>query len=76
MQTCASLRLGVSLSELFAKPDEPKEVNSVDKSVMEKVSLIEKLNDVERSTIYVMLDAFLGKQKLKDVLANVLNDVK
>jgi len=43
---------------------------------MEKVNLIEKLNDEERNTLYFMLDAFLGKQKLKDVLSNVLDDVK
>ena len=43
---------------------------------MEKVSLIEDLSEEERNTLYFMLDAFLGKQKLKDVLSNVLNDVK
>jgi transcriptional regulator with XRE-family HTH domain len=68
--------LGVTLSELFAKPDELKDVHSIDKSIMEKVALIEKLSDEERNTLYFMLDAFLGKQKLKDVLSNVLQDVK
>jgi hypothetical protein len=42
----------------------------------EKVSLIEALTDEERKTIYTMLDAFIGKKKLKDALANVLHDVK
>ena len=68
--------LGVSLSELFAKPNEIKEIHSIDKTIMEKVSLIEKLKPKERNTLYFMLDAFLGKQKLKDVLSNVLEDVK
>jgi hypothetical protein len=27
-------------------------------------------------TIYTMLDAFIGKKKLKDALSNVLHDVK
>lgn len=68
--------LGVSLSELFATSEELKEVNSLDKTIMEKVSLIEQLSEEERQTLYTMLDAFIGKKKLKDTLSNVLNDVK
>lgn len=43
---------------------------------MEKVSLMETLNDEEKHTIYTMLDAFIGKRKLKDALSNVLTEVK
>ena len=43
---------------------------------MEKVSLIESLTDDEKKTLYSMLDAFVGKRKLKDALSNVLQDVK
>ena len=68
--------LGISLSELFATSEEIKEVNSLDKTVMEKVGLIELLNEEEKQTIYSILDAFVGKKKLKDTLATVLNDVK
>jgi transcriptional regulator with XRE-family HTH domain len=35
--------LGVSLSDLFASTDELKEINSYDKSIMEKVALLEAL---------------------------------
>jgi hypothetical protein len=34
------------------------------------------LNDNEKQTIYTMLDAFIGKQKLKDALSGVLKDVE
>lgn len=71
-----SKALGVSLSELFANANDLNDVQSVNKTVMEKVTLIENLSDEERNTIYFMLDSFLGKQKLKDVLSNVLNDIK
>ena len=37
---------------------------------------MEKLKPKEPNTLYFMLDTFLGKQKLKDVLSNVLEDVK
>jgi transcriptional regulator with XRE-family HTH domain len=68
--------LGVSLSDLFASTQELKEINSHDKSIMEKVSLMETLPEEERKTIYIMLDAFVGKKKLKDALSGVLKDVQ
>jgi len=43
---------------------------------MEKVSQMETLTEDERKTIYTMLDAFIGKRKLKDALSGVLQDVK
>ena len=67
--------LGVSLVELIQTDESMNDVNSVDKSLMEKVRLMEALNDEERKTIYTMLDAFIGKKKLKDALSNVLHDV-
>jgi ERCC4-type nuclease len=42
---------------------------------MEKIKLIESLPDEERKTIFTILDAFVGKKKLKDTLSNVLHDV-
>ncbi|MDD2196894.1 MAG: helix-turn-helix domain-containing protein [Bacteroidales bacterium] len=67
--------LGVSLVELIQSDESMSDVNSVDKSLMEKLRLMEALNDEERKTIYTMLDAFIGKKKLKDALSNVLHDV-
>lgn len=40
---------------------------------MEKVGLMESLSD---ETIYTMLDAFIGKRKLKGALSGVLKDVE
>lgn len=71
-----SKALGVSLSELFASTEELKEINSHDKTIMEKVALAESLSEEECKTIYTMLDTFVGKKKLKDALSNVLHDVK
>lgn len=67
--------LGVSLSELFAISGDTHEVSSQDKTIMEKVRLIESLSDEEKQTLFTILDAFVGKRKLKDTLSNVLNDV-
>lgn len=66
--------LGVKLSELFAD-DGLTEVNSNDSTTMEKVRLIEGLTEEERKTLFMVLDAFVGKKKLKDTLSSVLKNV-
>lgn len=67
--------LGVSLAELFAVNGDLQEVNSQDKTLMEKVRLMESLSEEEKLTLYTILDAFVSKKKLKDTLSNVLKDV-
>ncbi|WP_421876473.1 helix-turn-helix domain-containing protein [Marinoscillum sp.] len=66
--------LGVELAELFTS-DTIQEVNSYDKTLMEKIRLMEGLSDEERKTIFTILEAFIGKKKLKDTLSSVLQDV-
>ena len=61
---------------ILGNSGELKEINSYDKSIMEKVALLEALNENEKQTIYTMLDAFIGKKKLKDALSGVLKDVE
>jgi hypothetical protein len=50
-------------------------VNYFDKSLAEKRPFIEGL-DKDKIALYAVLDAFIGKKKLKDVRPNVLSDVK
>lgn len=68
--------LGVSLADLFAATEEIKEINSYDKSVMEKVALMESLNPEEKLFIPMLDASFIGKRKLKDAFSNVLTEVK
>lgn len=66
--------LGVKLSELFL--DEPaQEVNSINTTLMEKVRMIEDLSPDEQKTLFMILDAFTAKKKLKDTLSSVLKNV-
>jgi transcriptional regulator with XRE-family HTH domain len=67
---------GIKLSDLFETDDKLTEVNSYDASIMEKIKLIEGLNEEEKKTVFNIVDAFIGKKKLKDALSNVLSDVK
>lgn len=64
--------LGVQLSELFAD-DLLKDVNSYDKSIMEKISLIDQLDDDEKKSIFKIVDGLISKKKMKDSLSKVLN---
>ena len=64
--------LGISLSELFREEGELKEVNSSDKTIMEKVKLMESLEEEEQQTLFKILDAFVSKKQLKNALSNAL----
>ena len=64
--------LGVGVAELFTADDVFKDVNSIDKTLMEKISLIDSLDKKEKSAFFIMLDALVSKKKLKDNLTSVL----
>ncbi|HFG0566887.1 helix-turn-helix domain-containing protein [Flavobacterium psychrophilum] len=68
--------LGVTLSDFFDTDDKLADVNSYDASIMEKIKLVEVLNDEEKKIVFSLVDALVGKKKLKDALSGVLNDVK
>jgi hypothetical protein len=57
--------LGVTLSDFFATEDAIADVNSYDGSLMEKVKATEALSDEEQKTLFSIVDAFAGKQKIK-----------
>ena len=65
--------LGVTLAELFSEEDNMTDINSEDKTLMEKVKLIDTLAEEEKKTIFNILDAFISKKKLKDALTNAIN---
>jgi transcriptional regulator with XRE-family HTH domain len=65
--------IGVELSDLFRAEEVFKDVNSYDKSLMEKLSLVEKLEDKEKQAFFSIMDALLAKKKLKDTLSNAIN---
>lgn len=68
-----SRALGIDLSELFKADEVFKDVNSYDRTLLEKLSMIEKLEDKEKQAFYSILDALVAKKKLKDTLSNAIN---
>ncbi len=53
-------------SDLFDTDNKLADINSYDASVMEKIQLIETLNDEEKKIVFSLVDALVGKKKLKD----------
>ena len=62
--------LGVEVAELVT--GEEVDINTADKSLMEKLKYIEQLEEKERSAFFVMLDSLIAKKKLKDNLSNLV----
>ncbi len=48
-------------------------MNSYDKSVIEKMALVDQPEEKEKTAFFSILDAFVSKKRLKDSLSNALN---
>lgn len=68
--------LGIKTYELFLEEVTNENINSFDKTSVEKLSLIDQLTLEEQKTIFSILDAFVSKQKLNDTLNKVIDNIK
>ena len=64
--------LGIELSELFISDTIFKDINSVNKTIMEKIRLIEMLDEKEQTSIYNIIDGLVASKRLRDNLSNAL----
>ncbi len=64
--------LGMTMAELFSSENIFREVNSQDKTLMEKLWLVEMLEEDERKSVYNIIDGLFAKKKLKDTLSDAL----
>lgn len=67
--------LGVTMAELFIEAKDVRDISTYDKTLMERVSLIDSLDKEEQKTVFSILDAFLSKRKLKSTLKDVLQEM-
>jgi transcriptional regulator with XRE-family HTH domain len=65
--------LGVELYELFNTDSVYKDISTYDKTLIDKLNLIEQLDKKEKQAFFVMLDALVNKKRLKDTLSNALS---
>ena len=63
-----SVILGVTVDELLSPDDnkQPVPVTVEDKTVSEKIRLVEQLEEEDKNVIYKMLDTMLTKKKFQD----------
>jgi transcriptional regulator with XRE-family HTH domain len=64
--------LGTDVAKLFTKED-PKDINSYDKNVIEKMELLDQLEEVEKKSIFNIIDMAISKKRLTDSLTNALS---
>ena len=58
---------GITLDELVHMSEQiPKEVTIVDKSVSERINLIQQLEDEDKQALFRIIDSMLTKSKFKD----------
>jgi transcriptional regulator with XRE-family HTH domain len=62
--------LGVEVADLVT--GENLDVNTADKSLMEKLRYLEQLEEKEKSAFFALLDSLIAKKKLKDNLSNLV----
>jgi hypothetical protein len=64
-----SVILGVTFEELFSPDDkkQPAPVTVEDKTVSDKIRLVEQLEEEDKNVIYNMLDTMLAKKNFQDL---------
>lgn len=65
---------GIEIEDLIKK-DEPITVDSFEKSLVEKVKLIDSLEEEQKSHIYAIIDMAVSNKKLKNTLTNALQGI-
>ncbi len=63
--------LNIEVAELFSK-QKPVDINSFDKNVVEKLQLLDQLEETEKKSIFNIIDMAISKKRLTDSLTNAL----
>lgn len=64
--------LGVDIADIFNSDKNFTTIDSLNKSVVEKVQLIEQLEDSQKESIFTIIDMAVYNIKLKQTLSNAL----
>jgi transcriptional regulator with XRE-family HTH domain len=64
--------LHIDIAELFSK-EQIADINSYDKNVVERLHLLDQLEEVERKSIFNIIDMAISKKRLKDTLTQALS---
>lgn len=64
--------LDLTLSDFFKADEIFSDINTYDKTLIEKLRLLDSLDDVEKKSIYNLIDSLVSKKKLKDNLSSLI----
>lgn len=64
--------LNIKVNELFSD-DNNYDIDTFDKSLVEKVKLIDQLEENQKKSIYTFIDLAIANKKLRDTLSTALN---
>ena len=64
--------LDIKIADIFSD-DESYDINSYNSSLVDKVKIIDKLEDEQKKIIFGVIDSFITSYKLKNALSNALN---
>ena len=65
--------LKINIVDLVAAEDVFKDVSVYDKTIAEKVQLIDLLEEQEKKSLFSIIDGLVARQKLKQSLSSALN---
>jgi transcriptional regulator with XRE-family HTH domain len=65
---------GLTLAELFKADMLPTEVRTYDKTLIEKLKLIDELDEIEKKSLYHIVDSLIAKKRLKDNLQSLVKE--
>lgn len=66
--------LEISLGDFFAD-QQPLDINSFDKSLVDRLRLIDQLGPEQQQLVFSFIDALVANKKLKETLSTVLREV-
>ena len=64
--------LEVDIADFF-KNDESYNINSYDKTMIEKIRLIEELDEPQKQSLYTIIDTAISQKRMKEALTNAIN---
>ena len=65
--------LKVDVVNLVAADDVFKDISAYDKTLVEKLQLVDQLEEGEKKSVFSIIDSLAAKKKLKDTLNNALS---
>lgn len=63
--------LEIEIIDLIKNPSDEENINI---SILEKIKLIDSLDEVEKEALFKIIDMAIAKKKLKDNLTNLMKD--